>query len=271
VTTVAQSGTAERTGAYTEAAQRLCDAATSGVPCDPIRDLLPGGTIDDGYAVQQLVLERLKSGSRQVGRKIGLTSPAVQRQMGVDTPDFGVLYADMAYGDSQPVPSTQLLQPRIEAEVAFVLGRDLTDYPVVTSDVLRAIDFVVASIEIVDSRIEDWDISIVDTVADNASSGLFVLGGSPRSLLEIDDLRNVEMSLACDGNVVSSGTGAACLGHPVNAVVWLANAVGQRGVPLRAGEVLLSGSLGPLVVPERGKTYEATFAGLGSVRATFAD
>jgi len=261
----------EPTAAHVEAARRLADAATTRVPCQPIRELFADGTIDDGYAVQQLVLEELKSGTRGVGRKIGLTSPAVQQQMGVDTPDFGVLYADMAFGDSQVLPSERLLQPRIEAEVAFVLGRDLLESPVVPSEVLGAIDFVVASIEVVDSRIENWDISIVDTVADNASSGLFVIGGSPRSLRDIDDLRNVEMSMSCDGQVVSSGTGAACLGHPLNAVVWLANAVAARGVPLRAGEVLLSGSLGPLVAAERGKTYEATFTGLGSVRATFSD
>lgn len=257
--------------AHVEAATRLADAAESGVPCSPIRSLLPAGTIDDGYAVQQLVLDRLKPEVRRVGRKIGLTSPAVQQQMGVDTPDFGVLYADMAYGDSTPIPSSRLLQPRIEAEVAFVLGGDLTELPVTAADVLRAVDFVVASIEIVDSRIEGWDISIVDTVADNASSGLFVLGGAPRSLRDIEDLRDIRMALTCDGEVVSSGSGAACLGHPVNAVVWLANAVSERGVPLRAGEVLLSGALGPLVVARPGSTYEATFSGLGSVRAVFAE
>src|SRR5690606_33256273 len=201
--------------------------------------------------------------------KIGLTSPAVQRQMGVDTPDFGVLLADMAYGDSDPIPWGRLLQPRVEAEVAFVLGRDLPDRPVVASDVLRATEFVVAAIEVVDSRISDCDISILATVADNASSGLFVLGGSPRRLTDLDDLRDLEMGLACEGERVSSGTGAACLGHPVNAVVWLANAVAERGAPLQAGEVILSGSLGPLAPVEPGRTYEARFRGLGSVRAQF--
>ena len=252
------------------AAQRLIDAASSGVPCEPILGLLPGSTIDDGYIVQQRVIELTRDGHRRVGRKIGLTSPAVQQQMGVDTPDFGVLFADMAVGDAEPIPATRLLQPRVEAEIAFVLGRDLPERPVVASDVLRATDFVVAAIEIVDSRIRDWNISIVDTVADNASSGMFVLGSSPKSLRDIDDLRACSMEVIANGTVVSSGTGAACLGSPINAVVWLANAVAERGVPLRAGEVLLSGSLGPLVTVERGTTYEATFTGLGSVRATFA-
>jgi len=255
--------------AHEQAAQRLIEAEATHVACEPIADLLPNGTVDDGYQVQQRVIELTRAGSRQVGRKIGLTSPAVQRQMGVATPDFGVLFADMACGDSEPVPASRLMQPRVEAEVAFVLGRDLPDRPVIASDVLRATDFVIAAIEIVDSRIKDWRISILDTVADNASSGMFVLGGAPRRLSAIDDLRAAEMTLVSDGTTLSSGTGAACLGHPINAVVWLANAVAERGVPLRAGEVILSGSLGPLVTVERGKTYEASISGLGSVRATF--
>lgn len=256
-------------GPHEAAALRLVRAAQTRTPCDPIRDLLPDGTIDDAYRVAQRAVELSRSGIRRVGRKIGLTSPAVQQQMGVDTPDFGVLLADMAYGDSDPIPMERLLQPRVEAEVAFVLGRDLPDRPVVTTDVLRATEFVVAAIEVVDSRIRDWDISIVDTVADNASSGLFVVGGSPRRLTDVEDLRSVAMELTCDGDVLSSGTGAACLGHPVNAVVWLANAVAERGAPLAAGEVILSGSLGALVPVEPGRTYEATFTGLGSVRARF--
>ena len=261
----------DRAAALESAAQRLLDAAATHTPCAPIRELVPDGTIDDGYAVQQLVLARTSEGRRQVGRKIGLTSPAVQQQMGVDTPDFGVLYADMEYGDSQPIPMERLLQPRAEAEVAFVLGRDLPDRPVTMVDVLRATEFVTAAIEVVDSRIVNWDISIFDTVADNASSGLYVLSGSPRSLRDIDDLRDVRMTMTEDGTEVSSGTGAACLGHPVNAVVWLANVVAERGVPLRAGEVLLSGSLGKLAPVRGGATYEARIEGLGSVRAVFVD
>ena len=255
------------TGPHEAAARRLVAASVDRTPCAPIRDLLPNGTIDDAYAVAQRVIELTKSDVLRVGRKIGLTSAAVQRQMGVDTPDFGVLFADMAYGDSEPIPADVLLQPRVEAEIAFVLGRDLPERPVVAVDVMRATEFVVASIEVVDSRIEGWDISIVDTVGDNASSGLFVLGGAPKRLHDVD-VWATEMTLTCDGAVVSSG--AACLGNPVNAVAWLANAVASRGAPLLAGEVILSGSLGPLVPAERGRTYEATFSGLGSVRATFA-
>lgn len=258
-----------RSEVHEAAARRLIEASETLTPCAPLRELLPTGTIDDGYAVAQRVVELTGSGRRLVGRKIGLTSPAVQRQMGVDTPDFGVLFADMAYGDSQPMPTHALLQPKVEAEVAFVLREDLPDHPVVSSEVMAAVDYVVAAIEVVDSRIRNWDISIFDTVADNASSGLFVLGGSPRRLTDIDDLRLIAMELTCDGEVLSVGTGAACLGHPLNAVVWLANAVAERGSPLRAGEVILSGSLGPLVPVTAGRTYEATFSGLGSVRAHF--
>lgn len=260
---------ADRRAAHEAAAERLLDAARRKQPCRPVRELLVDGGLDDGYEVQKIVHARGSAGRRRVGRKIGLTSPAVQRQMGVDTPDFGVLFADMAYGDSQPIPFGDLLQPRVEAEVAFVLGEDLPDGAVTGPEVLRAIEFVLPAIEVVDSRIQDWDISIFDTVADNASSGLFVTGGAPRSLRDIDDLRASEMTLTVGGEVVSSGNGAACLGHPLNAVVWLANVVAARGEPLRAGEVLLSGSLGPLVTVEPDATYDAHISGLGSVRAAF--
>ena len=172
----------ERRSAYDAAAEHLLDAARRKQPCRPVRELLPDGDLDDGYEVQKLVHERGPAGRRRVGRKIGLTSPAVQRQMQVDTPDFGVLFADMAYGDSQPIPFGDLLQPRVEAEVAFVLGADLPDGDITAPELLRAVEFVLPAIEVVDSRIADWDISIFDTVADNASSGLYVTGGAPRSL-----------------------------------------------------------------------------------------
>lgn len=260
----------ERRVAIEAAANRLIDATTTATPCAPLRELHPEGDLDDGYEVQRIVRQRTSVGRRTVGRKIGLTSAAVQDVFGVHTPDFGVLYADMAYGDSEPIPFDRLLQPRIEAEVAFVLGRDLPAHAVTTAEVLQAVDFVVPAIEVCDSRIADWNISIFDTVADNASSGVFVIGGAPRSLRDIDDLRTCEMTIVHDGAVISSGTGAACLGHPVNAVVWLANTVAQRGEPLQAGEIVLSGSLGALVPVDAGATYEATITGLGSVRAVFS-
>jgi 2-keto-4-pentenoate hydratase len=257
------------TTAHRAAAGRLLEAAATGVPCPPVRTLFDGASVDDAYAVQSLVHAVSGAGRRRLGCKIGLTSEAVQQQMGVDRPDFGVLYADMAFGDNEPVPSARLLQPRIEAEVAFVLGEDLPQREVTAVDVLRATEFVLPAIEIVDSRIADWDITIVDTVADNASSGLFVLGGPPRRLLDIDDLGTIRMGVTLDGEVVSRGTGAACLGHPVNAVVWLANELAARGEPIRAGDLVLSGALGPLVTARAGCRYEATLEGLGSVRAVF--
>lgn len=251
------------------AAARIVGAHTSRTPCAPVRDLLEGGTIDDAYAVQQAAARMLSTPGRRLGgRKIGLTSPAVQRQFGVDQPDFGLLFADLAFGDGQLLPTEVLLQPRVEAEVAFVLGRDLAEWPVTPADVLRATEFVVAAIEVVDSRIAGWDITILDTVADNASSGLYVLGASPRLLREID-LHDVCMTMSRDGEEVSTGTGAACLGHPVNAVVWLANAVAERGAPLRAGETVLSGALGKLADVRPGDVFEARIDGLGSVRAVF--
>lgn len=257
---------------HESAANLLIEAARRREPCEPIRTLIPEADIDDAYEIQQLVvganIDAAGANGRVIGRKIGLTSAAVQQQMGVDRPDFGVLIGDMAYGDAEPIPVTRLLQPRVEAEVAFVLGRDLERLPVTAADVMSATEFVVAAIEVVDSRIRDWDISIVDTVADNASSGVFVLGGTPRSLRDLD-LRTVRMSMTVDDVEMSSGTGAACLGHPINAVVWLANEVARRGAPLRAGEIVLSGSLGPLVPVTPGRTYLAQLEGLGDVRAAF--
>jgi 2-keto-4-pentenoate hydratase len=244
-------------------------ASRTRQPCEPIRDLLPDGNVDDAYAVQQLVASTVPS-RVLVGRKIGLTSAAVQQQMGVDRPDFGVLFADTAYGNDEQIPRERLMQPRIEAEVAFVLDRDLPERPVTSADVMRATGFVLPAIEVVDSRIRDWNITICDTVADNASSGVFVLGGAPRTLRSLPDLALCQMSLTSDGKTLSSGTGAACLGHPVNAVTWLANELFRRGSPLREGEVLLSGSLGPLVPVVSGCRYEASIAGLGSVFANFA-
>lgn len=260
-----------RADALSEAAERLMKAVSTRVPCRPVREILPDGDLQDGYEVQRLVRARGLGSRQTVGRKIGLTSAVVQQQMGVTTPDFGVLFADTAYGDSEEIPFDQLMQPRIEAEVAFVLGSDLPARPVIATDVVRAVDFVVPAIEVCDSRIADWDISIFDTVADNASSGVFVTGSAPRSLRDIDDLRSMKMRLTTGETTISSGQGSACLGHPVNAVVWLANQVAELGDPLKAGEVILSGSLGPLVRAEPGVVYEAVIEGLGSVRAAFSE
>jgi 2-keto-4-pentenoate hydratase len=255
-----------------EAADRLLRAADARTPCAPVRDLLAESSVAVGYAVQSLLTRaRLDQGRRVVGRKIGLTSPAVQAQLGVDQPDFGVLFDDMECAQDQPVAMRRLLQPRIEAEVAFVLGADLAEGDLDERTARSAVAEVVPALEIVDSRVAGWDITIVDTVADNASSGLYVLGEPRRPLGELD-LRGVEMTLVDEqGETVSSGSGSACLGDPVNALLWLARTTRELGDPLRAGEVVLSGALGPMVPVRVGARYTATLTGLGTVRAAFTD
>ncbi|MGX9883042.1 2-keto-4-pentenoate hydratase [Streptomyces sp. NPDC002276] len=256
--------------AVVKAADLLAEATRTGVACPPVRDLLDGGGLETAYAVQQLNVRRgLDSGRRIVGRKIGLTSPAVQRQLGVDRPDFGALFADMVVPDGGEVPVGRLLQPKVEAEVALVLGRDLPHPECTIVDVLRAVDFALPALEIVDSRVRNWDISLVDTVADNASCGLYVLGGTPVPLDRVD-LRAVTMTMSRDGETVSEGTGADCLGSPLTAAVWLASALAERGDPLRAGDLVLTGALGPMTPAAPGDTFEAHISDLGSVRVRFA-
>ncbi|WP_089158281.1 2-keto-4-pentenoate hydratase [Micromonospora sp. NBS 11-29] len=255
-----------------EAAHReLATVRQDGKPCPPLRGrLLPDGDVEAAYRVQQVhTRQRLDEGRRRIGAKIGLTSRAVQESFGVFQPDFGMLFDDMAVDDGAEVPIGRLLQPRVEAEIAFVLGADLPDERVTPVDLLRAVDHVLPAIEIVDSRIAGWDISIVDTVADNASSGLFVLGTAPRRLADVD-LRLCGMVLKHAGEPVSVGAGAACLGNPLHALRWLAGTLARAGAPLTAGDVVLSGALGPMVPVTPGAAYEARISGLGSVRTCFS-
>ena len=235
--------------------------------CPPVRDLFAPGDVAAAYAVQEVGTARsLTAGRRLIGRKIGLTSRAVQKQLGVDQPDYGMLWADNAYADAEPIPTVRLIQPRAEAEIAFVLDRDLdVDSPTII-DVQRSIAFALPAIEVVDSRIAAWDIRIVDTIADNASSGVFVLGSTPVSLSAFD-VRLCGMVLERRGEPVSVGAGAACLGNPLLALLWLARTMIQVGRPLRAGDVVMSGALGPLVPVSAGDVLEARISGLGSVRA----
>ncbi|HEY0507513.1 MAG TPA: fumarylacetoacetate hydrolase family protein [Blastococcus sp.] len=253
-----------------EAAARLTEASESGTPCPPVRDLLGTHDVELAYRVQdRLVRARVAAGDLPIGRKIGLTSVAVQKQLGVEQPDFGTLLTSMQVEQDVPVASGRLLQPRIEAEVAFVLGADLTSLEPTVEEVAAAVSGVRAALEIVDSRIAGWDIGITDTVADNASSGMFVLGDVELTLEQIRPV-DVTMELERDGEVVSTGTGAACLGDPLVAVQWLARTAAALGQPLRAGEVVLSGALGPMVPVTPGERYVARISGLGEVRATFA-
>lgn len=222
------------------------------------------------YTIQSINTQHwISQGRRLVGRKIGLTAKSVQQQIGVNQPDFGALFADMAYGDDEEIPLTRFIQPKIESEVALVLRRDITMEKPTLANVLSAIDYVLPALEIVDSRIVDWKIKFLDTVADNASSGAFVLGGRP-TRIDAVDLRDVRMRLCCDGIEASTGSGAACLGHPLNAAVWLAAKMVQMGVPLSAGDIILTGALAPMSVVRAGNAFEAQLSGLGSVRARFS-
>lgn len=254
-----------------KAASMLRDAQVNQQYLNPLREQFPELDAAGAYAVQRINTEaRLAAGGRIVGAKIGLTSPAVQKQLGVDSPDFGMLFDDMEYGEGLPIPMAAMQQPKIEAEVAFVLGRSLDmEHPTLV-DVIRAIDFAVPALEIVGSRIANWNIKLVDTVADNASSSAYVIGGSPRKLSDLN-LRDCGMQMHCDGELVSSGQGSACLGHPLNAVVWLARTMVRNHAPLEAGHLVLSGALGPMVAVQASKTYTAHIEGLGSVSATFGN
>jgi 2-keto-4-pentenoate hydratase len=252
-----------------QAAAALREAAQTREYIAPLRETYEQLTIDDAYAIQRVNTERrLADGRRLVGCKIGLTSVAVQKQLGVDRPDFGMLFDDMGYGDGEPIPASILTQPKIEAEVAFQIGRDITVPNPGQLDVLNAIEYALPALEIVGSRIANWNIRITDTIADNASSSAYVIGNSPRKLSEFD-LRLCGMVMERRGDPVSVGAGAACLGNPINAVVWLARTMAALGTPLKAGDLVLSGALGPMVAVTPGDIFETRINGLGSVRAVF--
>lgn len=252
-----------------EAAAALREAALTRQFIQPLSQTYPQIDIDHAYAIQQHNVDRrLAEGRRLVGRKIGLTAVAVQKQLGVDQPDYGALFDDMGFFDGEPIPAALLTQPRIEAEVAFVMGRDLTRPNCGQVDLLNAIDYALPALEIVGSRISDWNIRITDTIADNASSSAFVLGTRPCPLDQLD-LRLCGMVLERRGEPVSVGAGAACLGQPLNALQWLARKMVALDTPLRAGDVVLSGALGPMVPVQAGDVFEARINGLGSVKAIF--
>jgi 2-keto-4-pentenoate hydratase len=254
-----------------EAADALWEADVSRRPTQPIRDTVGTATdIDTGYAVQQINTDRhVAAGRRVSGRKIGVTSKAVQKQIGVDQPDFGTLFADTEYGDGVDIEASRLIQPKAEAEVALVLEHDLDNAPHGFAEIIRAVAFALPSIEVVDSRIVDWDIRIVDTVADNASCGLYVVGSRPVPLTKVD-LRTVPMTMTVNGAEVSSGVGAACLGNPLHAARWLADTLCERGIPLKAGDVLMTGALGPMAVLSPGDDVVAEFGDFGTVTTHLA-
>jgi 2-keto-4-pentenoate hydratase len=252
------------------AADRLIAAAAAPLQCNPVRDLLGEADVVSAYAVQRLLTEdSLRRGRRIVGHKIGLTSPAVQRQLGVDQPDSGVLFADMQVTSGTTVATDTLLQPKVEAEIAFILAEDL-DGGLSDSRIRAAAGVAIAAIEIVDSRVRDWSISIVDTIADNGSSALFVLGSDVAAAADLDFVSRT-MRLTQDGEVISTGRGSDCLGSPLNALRWLARTARDNGSPLRAGHIVLSGALGPMVPVRPGSKYTASVDGIGSVEVSFAE
>ena len=243
-------------------------AAYGGATVPPLRDGLDPTDIDGAYAVQAINTGHWIAGGRSiVGRKIGLTAKAVQAQLGVDQPDFGVLFNDMHIADGGTLDYAKVIQPKAEAEVALVLARDLDKTDATPADVAAAVDYAVAAIEIVDSRIADWKISFADTVADNGSSAFFVLGSEKKTLDGLD-LYTCGMALEINGQLVSLGAGAACLGHPLEAAAWLARTLAARGIPLRAGDIILTGALGPMVTLAPGDQIIARIGGLGNVSFT---
>lgn len=249
-------------------AARLRAAYAEGaVP--PLRDVLAPTDAAAAYAVQAINTKFWQqAGRRVVGRKVGLTAKAVQAQLGVDQPDFGVLFDDMAIPDGGVLRPAQVLQPKAEAEVALILGSDVDAADATAETVAAAVKGVVAAIEIVDSRIADWKITFADTVADNGSSAFFVLGTDQKPLTGLD-LYTCGMALEINGLVASVGAGAACLGHPLEAAAWLARTLSAAGEPLRAGDIVLTGALGPMVALSPGDRIEAKIGGLGSVAFTY--
>lgn len=248
----------------------LYQALVDRQPIVPLTEREPDISIDDAYRIQLRMIERrLASGETVIGKKIGVTSRAVQQMLNVYQPDFGLLLSGMVYAEGQAIPANSMIAPRAEAEVAFILKRDLDGPGVTAADVLRATDYVMPCFEIVDSRIKDWKIKIQDTVADNASCGVFVLGGTPRSLRGLD-LSVAGMVVEKNGEIVSTSAGASVQGSPVNAVAWLANTLGALGIPLKAGEVILSGSQSPLMPVAAGDYFHCAVGGLGSCSVRFS-
>mgnify|MGYP001042574992 CR=1 FL=1 len=248
----------------------LFDALIARRAVAPLTDRIPDISLDDAYRIQLRMIERrIDKGETVVGKKIGVTSKAVQNMLKVYQPDFGQLLSGMVYSEGEAIPMDTLIAPKAEAEVAFILKADLNGPGITAADVLRATDYVLPCFEIVDSRIQDWKIKIQDTVADNASCGVFVLGGTPRSLRGLD-LSVAGMVVEKNGDIVSTAAGAAVQGSPVNAVAWLANTLGAFGIPLKAGEVILSGSQSPLMPVVAGDSFHCSVGGLGSCSVRFA-
>ena len=251
------------------AGDALYDALVQRTTMAPLTTQYADITIDDAYAIQQrMMARRLAAGERVVGKKIGVTSKAVMDMLGVFQPDFGWLTDAMVYNEGEAIPASTLIQPKAEGEIAFVLKKTLKGPGVTAADVLAATEGVMACFEIVDSRIQDWKIKIQDTVADNASCGVFVLGDQLVDIADLD-LALAGMVLEKNGEIVVTGAGAATMAHPVNAMVWLANMLGSLGIALKAGDILLSGAMGAMVPVARGDNLRMTIGGIGGCSVRF--
>jgi len=255
---------------YEKFANILFESEQSRVAIPPLTETDDTLTVDDAYRIQLLNVQRVCETFHFpiTGKKIGLTSKGIQEQLGVDEPDYGHLFAPMDLSETCKVVTSQLLQPKIEGEVAFILKSDLSGGKVTPEDVRNATDFVVAAFEIVDSRVEDWRIKLVDTISDNASSGRYILGRKRVAIGDID-LPSVSMKFYKNGNLVGEGTGAAVLGDPAVSVAWLANRLWNYGVTLKSGEVILSGAFSAAPPAEKGDEFMADFGPLGTVTAQF--
>jgi len=251
-------------------AEMLLAAEKQRKPIPPLTGSDPGITVDEAYRVQLWVMDIKKSsGQIVVGKKIGITSLAMQSMLGVKEPDYGHILNGMMVMEGEKIPTGDLIQPRIEGELAFVLKEDLKGPGITMTDVIRCSEGVIPALEIIDSRIVDWKIKLPDTVADNASSARIVLGGKITPLLGLD-LRTVGMLLEKNGEVIATAAGAAVLGNPPQAVAWLANKLALYGIPLRKGEVILSGSLTAAVPVGSADFIRADFGPLGDVKIKFA-
>lgn len=253
-----------------ELGDELYDAWKGNRMLEPLTDRVPGITLDDAYRIQlRTIARRVEAGERHVGKKVGLTAAVVQKLFGVDQPDFGHLLSGMSHSSGATLDAARFIQPKAEGEIAFLLKHDLAGPGVTTAQVLAATECVLPCFEIVDSRIRDWKIKVQDTVADNGSSAAFVIGDrgvSPRSL----DLTTAGLVLEKNGELVGTGAGAATLGNPANAVAWLANALGQYGIALKAGEVILSGSLSIMFPVKAGDHIHMSLGKVGTVSCRFA-
>lgn len=253
------------------AADELLAAYTTGNPVAPLRHRIPGLSIQDAYNIQDAQLQHHLAGGRVLaGRKVGLTSPAMQKQLGVDSPDFGFFFEDMVFSDEAEIPVSGFIQPKVEPEFGFVLKSRLQGTSVSLEEAIDAIGAVYPAIEIIDSRITDWDITLVDTVADNASCGAIAVGSVPLSVSP-QDLGDVACSLLIDGHIVGTGTGADVLGHPAAPLAWLANVLGEQGVALEAGQLILPGSFTKAMPVVANSSATADFGALGSLTIHFTD